>query len=182
MENALPALIDPDPTPGTPGIDPANPTNLLVPAVDGTPLTLPLGTYFIDPDGDTLTITPNPAAIPSWLTWNPLTQTFTGTPPVDNTGLSVIIPVLINDGNGGTFAATMTIRPANPPPVAVDASVTTPYLTPVVVPLLANDTDPDNDPLTVTSATLADPATGTLAEPTTLAWTFTPASASPATR
>ena len=39
---------------------------------------------------------------------------------------------------------------------------TTPYLTPVVVDLLANDTDPDNDPLTVTSANLADPLTGTL--------------------
>ena len=54
--------------------------------------------------------------------------------------------------------------------------MTTPYLTPVVVPLLANDTDPDNDPLTVTSAILADPSTGTLVQnPTTLAWTFTPA-------
>ena len=105
VENALPTLVDPDPTPGTPGIDPANPTNLLVPAIDGTPLTLPLSTYFIDPNtGDTLTITPNPAAIPSWLTWNPLTQTLTGTPPADNTGLSVIIPVLTDDGNGGTFA------------------------------------------------------------------------------
>ena len=57
------------------------------------------------------------------------------------------------------------------------------YGTPVVVPLLGNDSDPDNDPLTVTAATLADPATGTLAQdPATGAWTFTPAAGFSVTR
>ena len=56
--------------PGTPAIDPANPANLLVAATDGVPLTLPAADYFTDPNGDTLTITPNPASIPAWLTWD----------------------------------------------------------------------------------------------------------------
>ena len=55
-------------------------------------------------------------------------------------------------------------RPANPGPDAVDDATTTPYGTAVVVDLLGNDTDPDSDPLTVTAATLADPAQGTLAQ------------------
>ena len=49
-------------------------------------------------------------------------------------------------------------------------------MTPVVVGLLANDTDADGDPLTVTSATLNAASDGTLTQdPVTLAWTFTPA-------
>ena len=105
-----------------------------------------------------------------------MTQTFTGTPPADNTGAPVIIPVVVDDGQGGTYVGSVTITPVNPPPAADPHSVTTAYQTPVVVDLLANDTDPDNDPLTVTSATLADPASGTLVQdPVTLAWTFTPA-------
>ena len=73
--------------PGTPAIDPADPANLLVPVTDGVPLTLAAGDYFTDPNtGDTLTITPDMTGVPAWLTYDPLTQTFSGTPPVDNAG------------------------------------------------------------------------------------------------
>jgi hypothetical protein len=41
--------------------------------------------------------------------------------------------------------------PANLPPVAVDDACTTLQDTPVVCPVLANDTDPENDPLTALS-------------------------------
>ena len=39
----------------------------------------------------------------------PLTQTFSGTPPVDNAGTPVVIPVLVDDGKGGTY-----LRPPSP--------------------------------------------------------------------
>ena len=40
--------------------------------------------YFTDPNtGDVLTITPDMTGVPAWLTYDPLTQTFSGTPPVD---------------------------------------------------------------------------------------------------
>ena len=43
--------VDPTPgVPGTPEVDPTNPANLLVPATDGVPLTLPLADYFADPN------------------------------------------------------------------------------------------------------------------------------------
>jgi hypothetical protein len=55
-----------------------------------------------------------------------------------------------NDPNvisAGTASATASI---NNPPVAVDDSDTTAINTPVTVDVLANDTDPDTDPLTIT--------------------------------
>ena len=48
--NQPPSLVDPDPTPGSPQIDPANPANLLVPVTDDVPFTLAIADYFTDPD------------------------------------------------------------------------------------------------------------------------------------
>ncbi|WP_432199573.1 Ig-like domain-containing protein [Erythrobacter sp. W53] len=103
--------------------------------VDGDPLTVsgatsPDGTVTINPDG-TITFTPNPDFN------GPATITYT-----------------IDDGNGGTATATVTVdvTPLNDPPVAVDDTVTTPEDSPVTVPVLANDSDVDGDPLTVTDA------------------------------
>jgi large repetitive protein len=171
--NLPPTMIDPDPAVGTPSIDPANPNNLLVPAVDNVPLTLAAGSYFTDPNGDPLTITPDLTGAPAWLSYDPVTRIFTGTPPVDNTGAPVVIPVTVDDGKGGIVATTITIAPVNPGPTAVADTVNTAFNTPVVVGLLANDTDPDGDPLTVVSATVPA-AQGTLTNAGGV-WTFTPA-------
>ena len=172
-DNLPPSLIDPDPTAGTPSIDPADPSNLLVPAVDNTPLTLVASDYFTDPNGDPLTITPDMSGAPAWLVYDPVTNTFTGTPPVDNTGTPVVIPVAVDDGRGGTIATTITFTPVNPAPTANPDSVTTAFETPVVVDLLVNDTDPDGDVLSVVSATVPA-AQGTLSNVGGV-WTFTPA-------
>ena len=67
-----------------------------------------------------------------------------------------------NDGQlDSTAAATVsiTVNHVNHPPVASNDSATTPPATPVTVNVLANDSDPDNDTLTVTGATT--PAHGT---------------------
>ena len=80
--NDPPVLTDPVPgDPATPEIDPGDPNNLLVPATDNVALTLDLTPYYEDPESDALTITPDPTDIPTWLTFDPLTNTFTGTPP-----------------------------------------------------------------------------------------------------
>ena len=112
-------------------------------------------------------------ALPSWLAYNATTHVLSGTPPVDNAG-SVDVSVTVTDGNGGSLAATVTFDPVNPAPDAVIDSTATAFATPVVVDLLANDTDADGDPLTVTSATVPA-AQGTLSLSGTT-WTFTPAS------
>ena len=62
----------------------------------------------------------------------------------------------INDGRGGTATATVTVTitaPINRPPVAVDDTAVTTVSTPVTINVLANDSDPDGDPLTVISVT-----------------------------
>jgi hypothetical protein len=60
---------------------------------------------------------------------------------------------------GSPVAFTAEALSTNQPPVAQDDVATTPFATPVVIDVLANDSDPDGDPLTVESVTT--PANGT---------------------
>ena len=173
VANQPPEIIDPDPTPGTPSIDPGNPNNLLVPAVDNVPVAVDLDDYFTDPNtGDVLTITPDLTGLPAWVTYDPATGILGGTPPVDNAG-PVVVPVTVDDGAGGTFVGTVTITPVNPGPDAVDDTQAVGPVTPTTVTFLANDTDPDGDPLTVTAASLVDPSQGTLTQQPDGSWQFT---------
>ncbi len=57
----------------------------------------------------------------------------------------------ISDGNGGTDTAevAVTVNPVNDDPVAVDDADTTALNTPVVIDVLANDTDVDGDTLSI---------------------------------
>ena len=66
-------------------------------------------------------------------------------------------------GNGGTDAATVSVNvlPRNPKaPTANDDTATTVQNTAVGINVLANDTDPDNDPVQVLS--VSDPENGTV--------------------
>ncbi|MEM7744935.1 MAG: Ig-like domain-containing protein [Pseudomonadota bacterium] len=82
------------------------------------------------PDGTLITYTPDPGFHG--------TDTFTYT---------------ITDGNGGTDTATVTVyvAPSNAAPSATDDVINTDEDRSVTVDLLANDTDPDGDTLTITS-------------------------------
>ncbi|MEG4828240.1 Ig-like domain-containing protein [Microcoleus sp. F8-D3] len=53
----------------------------------------------------------------------------------------------IDDTHGGTAKATVTIDFANKLPIAIDDSAITDRVTAVNIPVLANDSDPDGDPL-----------------------------------
>ncbi|WP_409311494.1 DUF4347 domain-containing protein, partial [Pectobacterium sp. B1J-3] len=75
-------------------------------------VTIPAGT-FTDPDGDTLMLSASQAdgtALPSWLTFNPATGTFSGTPANGDVG-NLIIRVTASDGDASvstTFELTVT--------------------------------------------------------------------------
>ncbi|MFC3078903.1 putative Ig domain-containing protein [Phenylobacterium terrae] len=112
---------------------------------------------FSDVDGDTLTYTASMAddgALPGWLSFDAATRTFTGTPPANFNGV-LALKVTASDGAltaSDTF--NLTITPVNDAPVAVDDTVTLSEdagLATVFV--LANDTDPDGDPLALSSMT-----------------------------
>src|SRR5204863_405370 len=105
-----------------------------------------------DLDGDTLIIT-------GATTTNGTVVIVGGTnllfSPTANFNGTTTIPYTISDGNGGSTSATVTVTvtPVNDPPVAVDDSATTPEDVPVTIAPLANDSDLDGDPLTITVAT-----------------------------
>ena len=92
-----------------------------MPSTDGTPGTLPLTDYFADPESDNLTITPDLSGVPpTWtVSHDPLTGVLSYTPPVDNNG-PITIPVSVDDGINPPYASTVTLDPANPPPVSGD--------------------------------------------------------------
>ena len=77
--------------------------------------------------------------------------TITYTPDKDFNGTDSFT-YTISDGNGGTATATVTVTvaPVNDAPVAINDSASTGPGTPLVIPVLANDTDADGDPLIVT--------------------------------
>ncbi|MBN3113516.1 putative Ig domain-containing protein, partial [Pectobacterium brasiliense] len=123
--------------------------------------TVPAGT-FTDPDvGDTLTLSAtlaNGSPLPSWITFNPTTGTFSGTPGNGDIG-NLSIKVTANDGDASISTTfSLTVTPANQAPVVS---------TPIPPQSVAQDggfnftvpagtfSDPDGDTLTL-SATLAN--------------------------
>jgi hypothetical protein len=120
----------------------------------GTPVTINVIANDSDPDGDPLTV-------------QSVTTPQFGTAVISN-NMVIYMPTptgvigtdtfnyTINDGRGGTATATVTVTigpPPNRPPVAVDDAATTPSGQPVTINVIANDSDPDGDPLTVQSVT-----------------------------
>ncbi len=115
-----------------------------------------------DPDGDALTITgvSTPGKGTSSISagrvvYTPAASTCTGA--VDS------FTYTINDGKGGTATATVAVTvnaapvvivpPANNAPVAVNDVFIVPCRNSLVLDVLANDSDKDGDPLTITSVT-----------------------------
>ena len=85
------------------------------------------------------------------------------------------MPVTVLDGKGGSFVGTVVFTPVNPGPDAVDGTQNVPATGPSNIHFLTNDTDPDGDRLTVSSATLTDASNGTLTQNADSTWSFTPA-------
>lgn len=73
------------------------------------------------------------------------------TPNADVNGTSTFSLIVCDNGNVSlcdTVVVVWTITPVNDRPIAVDDAATTNEDTPVTVPILANDTDVENNPLT----------------------------------
>ena len=119
--------------------------------VEDTPTTIAVLGNDTDPDGDPLTVVAARAQH-GRVAVNP-DGTLAYTPDRDFFGTDVIVYRVV-DGNGGRASASVlvTVTPVQDAPVAAPDRVTTAEDTPVVVPVLANDTDADGDTLTVVSA------------------------------
>ena len=127
------------------------------------------GDAFSDPDGDSLTLTAalvGGAALPGWLSFDAANRAFAGTPPADFNG-ALEIEVRASDGTEAASARfTLDILAVNDAPTALDDNAgSTGFETPVEITaasLLANDSDPDGDPLSIVAVSDATGGTATL--------------------
>ncbi|RPE71493.1 Ca2+-binding RTX toxin-like protein [Pacificibacter maritimus] len=127
-----------------------------------------------DVDGDTLTITG--ATVPAEQGTVEIVDNELVFTPADDFNGEATISYAIEDGNGGTDTATVTVNvtPVNDDPVAVDDAFETDEDTAVVIDLIGNDTDVDGDPLTIGTVSV-DPAFGEVVDNGDGTATFTPA-------
>ena len=172
--NDAPVVIDPatglpvvDPTTGSP-LDPT--TAAIIPGVavkDSLPITpVVVAGFFADVDASqgAPTLTVDASALPSGITFDPPTGTFSGTPAHDaSQGSSpgqpagtYKVPVTATDPAGGSVTTYVTFTITNPPPVAVDDHAVVDEGRSVVIPAIGNDHDPDGDAIKVVKATSAE--------------------------
>lgn len=139
----------------------------------GTPVTVNVLANDSDPDGDPLDVVSvtTPGSGTAVINAN---NTITYTPNVSATSTDTFT-YTISDGRGGSASAQVTITiaaPINNPPFAVADNATTNFGAPVTINVLANDSDPDGDPLTVISVTA--PSSGNVVVNTNNSITYTP--------
>ncbi|WP_038033329.1 Ig-like domain-containing protein [Thermopetrobacter sp. TC1] len=140
---------------------------------DGETITpIDVSGHFTDPDGQDLTYTAT--GLPAGLTIDPATGVISGTidPNASKHGpYEVHVTAIDPDGNHVT--ETFTFHVSNPGPDAVDDVVNTAADTPVVINAMANDSDPDGDPLHI--ALISDqPQHGTVTRNPDGTLTYTP--------
>ncbi|HVL67909.1 MAG TPA: putative Ig domain-containing protein [Vicinamibacterales bacterium] len=109
-----------------------------------TPVQLAIGA--VDPDGHSITY--SITGLPAGLTYNTGTGVIAGIPTAAT--LNQLVTVTVTDQWGAATTKTFlwTVF-TNRPPVAVADAASTIAITPVSIPVLANDTDPDGDVLTL---------------------------------
>ena len=137
----------------------ANPDTATTP--EDTPVTIDLLANDSDPEGGILAVTeingtpittggPGVVVTGGVVTLNPAgTVTFTPNPDF-NGSPSFTYTVEDVDGGTGTGTATVTVTPVDDAPTGTPDSAITSKDTPVTIDVLANDNDPDGDPMTIT--------------------------------
>ncbi|MDZ4761724.1 MAG: Ig-like domain-containing protein [Alphaproteobacteria bacterium] len=108
---------------------------------------VPAGVFADADNGDVLSYTAtlsNGSVLPTWLSFNPATRTFLGTPAQADVA-NLTIRVTASDGNGGVVFDEFALNVAgtNDAPNAVNDVASTSEDISVTINVLANDTDPD---------------------------------------
>ncbi|MFP3542070.1 Ig-like domain-containing protein [Rhizobium sp. SIMBA_035] len=126
-----------------------------------------------DPDGDTFIVTQFAFGGRTYLAGRTATLAGVGSLVINTDGSYTFTPALnfngsvpaatytLRDSDGGTDTATLsiTVTPVNDAPIIIDDQASGNEDTTITGNVLGNDSDPDNDPLTVTSFSVdGDPA------------------------
>jgi uncharacterized repeat protein (TIGR01451 family) len=128
-----------------------------------------------DIDGGALTVVSSTAASHGTVTAN-ADGSFTYTPALNYSGADSFTYTISDGSLTATATVNLTVTPSNAAPTAINDSYSTAEDTPLTIAgqgVLSNDTDPDNDPLTVTTSTA--PLHGTLTINANGSFTYTPA-------
>ncbi|GAA1598451.1 Ig-like domain-containing protein [Actinoplanes couchii] len=128
----------------------------------GTPITIDVVANDTDPNNDTLTLTAvNPPQAGAG------TTTRSGgkvvyTPAAGFKGTATFT-YTISDGQSqnSTATGTVTVTVSDGPPVAVNDTATVAYAGTVLINVLANDSDPNNDPFGIEAGSVSTPSRGT---------------------
>jgi LPXTG-motif cell wall-anchored protein len=164
-ETALPAsatrFLDLTTTPNRPPTTGSTVGPLTTPR--DTPVTATVTTGASDPDGDPVTLLSAQGAVNGIVTINAAAGTVTFTPSHGYSGAASYTYTL-SDGNGGTVTRTVnvTVGPDQAPTAVADSFSIAQDAAAATVSVLANDTDPEGDPLTVTSVGAAAHGTVTV--------------------
>ncbi|MFC1547207.1 Ig-like domain-containing protein [Candidatus Neomarinimicrobiota bacterium] len=139
---------------------------------EDTPITIDVLANDSDVDGDPLTIQ-NVTQANGIVHINP-DGTLAYEPTPNFSGLDDFYYTVL-DGNGGQATATVTVTVVseNDAPIAVDDAAATDEDTPVTMDVLANDSDPDGDALSVTDVTQGANGTASIEQDGTI--TYVPA-------
>lgn len=142
------------------GVPTAQPTEAYLANV-GEAFDLDIAQYFDKGyPGNNLTVSASVAngSLPTWLVYNAIDGTLSGTPPADTTGSFDVVFDAV-DSNGLTATTTLTIN-INEPPVAVDDEViTTQNVAILLEELLGNDSEPNGQGISI--LTVDSPQNGT---------------------
>ena len=145
---------------------------------EDTPVTIAVTTNDTDVDGtiDPATVTVVSGPSDGSVSVDPVSGDVTYSPDADYHGTdSFTYTVGDNDGATSNVATvTVTVTDVQDPPVAVDDSATTDEDTPVDIDVLANDTDPDGDELTISDYDPSSTQGGTVDCASARLCTYTP--------
>ncbi|MEO8807592.1 MAG: tandem-95 repeat protein, partial [Burkholderiaceae bacterium] len=127
--------------------------------------------------GGTVYAAGNTATVPGVGTLTMLANgSYTFTPAPNFNGAVPLVSYTATDGTATSSATlTLNVTPQNDAPTANNDIASTAINAPVTIAVLANDRDVDGDPITVTGATLANPAQGTVSVNPDGTLAFTPA-------
>ncbi|WP_243350206.1 Ig-like domain-containing protein, partial [Parabacteroides sp. FAFU027] len=138
---------------------------------EDTPVIIPVLHNDYDVDGDVLTVIKTTKPTNGTVIINS-NNTVTYKPSANYHGNDQF-DYIISDGElTDTATVFITITSVNDRPIALDDSVSTPEEKPVTINVLANDKDPEGDPLTIIS--ISKPANGTVIQNADNSLTYTP--------
>jgi hypothetical protein len=124
-----------------------------------------------DPDGDPIGISAASAPVFGSNSFNEFVISYSPDPGFCG---SDVFNYEITDSKGATDSAQVTVHVMNAPPLARDDSAQTCQNTPVVIKVLANDSDPDGDPIKIDQVLLNANAMGSVKINANGTLTYTP--------